>query len=108
MYVLTSGTQLIRFTHVSLVFHSGALMVDFAESYVLLNIEQARSHVSSTLGKKVSRVTFYRWRQFLNLSPPYSLEAVQALSIYGKALAASRSAKKSKQKTLEILREQGL
>ena len=83
-------------------------MTVYVESLVLLGVEQAREHVSSSLGKEVSRTTFYRWRQFLGLGPPYSLEAVEALAIYGKTLAACRDTKLSKQKTLKMLKERGL
>ena len=97
-----------RLTHVSFMSHSGAEMTDFAESYVLLNVEQARGHVGSSLGKKIPRATLYRWRNFLRLEPPYSLDAVKALTLYGIYIRAFRDAELSKQKTLEVLREQGL
>ena len=83
-------------------------MVDLAESLVLLTAEQARAHVGSTLGEKVSRTTFYRWRDALNLSPPYSLDAVAALSVYGKCIKASRRSSWAKTKTVQLLRENGL
>ena len=83
-------------------------MADFAESCVLLNSEQARAHVGSTLGKPVPRATFYRWRQALNLNSPYSLDAVYALAVFGRNIRTFRDSDASKKLTVEVLEKQGL
>ena len=105
-----------RLTHVSLICiyvslmsHSGAEPIDFNESCVLLNVEQARTHVGSNIGcTAVPRATFYRWCQALNLTSPFSLNAVYALTIFGRNVRIFRDYEVSVNNTIKVLEEKGL
>ena len=51
---------------------------------ILLTEKEARAHVADVIHADVSRPTFYRWRNFLNLVQDYyTLDEVESLALFG-------------------------
>ncbi|NEQ55308.1 MAG: hypothetical protein F6K11_35190 [Leptolyngbya sp. SIO3F4] len=51
---------------------------------ILLTEKEARAKVADRIGAKVSRPTFYRWRNFLNLVQDYyTLDQIESLALFG-------------------------
>ena len=65
-----------------------------------LKVEAARQWVADTLGQKVSRTTFYRWRNALDfIQDRYSIEDLEAICLFARYVNEGETLKSARQLT---------
>jgi len=65
-----------------------------------LKVEAARQWVADSLGQKVSRTTFYRWRNALDfIQDRYSIEDLEAICLFARYVNEGETLKSARQLT---------